>query len=152
MKPKLYVDSNFKATRSLRNRKAIVNVTLKGVEVLFLKPVAHNATFSEAWKQKGLWKMRYFPKNHACLASAEICHLANMGEECPVITNCHTGTSIDDWHGRIDNWYAIDANGQKVVDRGGQLENVYVSVWLSKEEFCAINPGLSFENYQFYAQ
>ena len=119
---------------------------------MFLTSVASHATSSDAWKQKGLWKSRYFPENHVCLASAEICHLANMGEECPVITNCHTGTSIDDWHGRIDNWYAIDANGQKVVDRGGQLENVYVSVWLSKEKFLAINPRLSFENYQFYAR
>ena len=149
MRPKLYVDADFKATRSFKNRMAIVNVTSNGAEIMFLKPVAHNATLSDAWKHRGLWGMRNYPQYKACLPSVKICFLANMAEKYPIVTDCHTGTSIDDYHGRIDNWYAINAEGEKYVDRGGILKNVYVSLWLSKEDFFAINPNLRFDDYQF---
>lgn len=146
-KPKLYVDANLKITKSLYSRKAIVNKVHGCFEITFLKPIAYQKDLSEAWKERCLWHQMYYTSYPANFPRAESCLFANAGEKKPLFTSCHTSSDYTDYHGRRDFWYMIDSQGQKVAYRGGVLENVYISILLTHDEFFRINPWADISPY-----
>lgn len=146
-KPKLYVDANLRVTSSSFYRKAIVNIVNGCFEITFLKPIAHQKDFSEAWIARGEWHQMYYTSYPAFLPRAASCVTANRGEKELLFKNCQTSSSIVDPHGRVDTWYFIDEEGRSMPGHGQTLENVYVSIWLTKEQFFMINPELDISRY-----
>lgn len=146
-KQKLYVDANLKVTNSLRMRKAIVNIVNGCIEITFLKPIAHQKNQGAAWKEKGMWGLKYYPSYKSSLPRAESLVFANSDEQKLVFKNCHTSTEITDWHGRTDGGRKIDDEGRAVSSRGEVLENVYVSIILTKEEFFRLNPAVDLRKF-----
>ena len=146
-KPKLYVDANLKITKSLYSRKAIVNKVHGCFEITFLKPIAFAKDLSGAWHAKGEWNSRYYTSYKASLPRAESCIFANAEQKEPLFKSCHTSSSSSDYHGRRNCWYMLDADGQKARDTGGVLENVYVSILLTHDEFFRINPWADISPY-----
>ncbi len=153
MKPKLYVDANLKVTPRYSDRFALVNVTgwsgSYEVEILILKPIASNARVAEAWRSAGMWNFHHYARYKDTLPRLKTCLFANEGEAVPIITDCHTGTSIDDFHGRIDDWYAVDDKGLTTLSRNKVRKNVYVSLLMTERLFREINPDVRFEEYRF---
>ena len=146
-KPKLYVDANLRVTESLFHRKAIVNIVNGNFEITFLKPIAHQKNISEAWIERGEWHQRFHTNYPAFLPRAASCVSANLNENEPLFKNCHTSSSSTDFHGRVDHWYMIDSQGHSVPDCGKALENVYVSIWLTKDQFFMINPNVDLSRF-----
>ena len=146
-KPRLYVDANLKITKSLHNRKAVVNIVNGCFEITFLNPIAYAKDLSDAWRAKGDWHRRYYTSYPASLPRAESCLFANEAQKEPFFKSCHTSSSSSDYHGRCDFWYMIDDDGQKVRDAGDVLENVYVSILLTHDEFFRINPWADISPY-----
>lgn len=144
-----YVDANLKLTNSVDERKAIVVYVDGRIEVTFIEPVAHFKNLEEAWVAKGRWVRthnRYQQhQNRFSLPSAESLLSANAAEDKLLFHSCHTSSSSDDWHGRTDFWYMLDAKGKKMPDYGEVLENVYVALRLTPAEFSVINPAVNFE-------
>ena len=119
MKPKCYVDNNLKVVHDKRYANAVVNLTNGRVEILFLLPVAHNKDIDETWKEQKFWAERKYAKYISGPPTAQTCRLANEGFLKPIVSNCYTSSDCEDYHGRRDFWYAIDANGTFVH----QLDN-----------------------------
>jgi len=146
-KPKLYVDAELKVTSSLRMRKAIVNIVNGCIEITFLKPIAHNKSQTDAWKEKGRWGEKYYSSYKASLPRAESLIFANLQEKNIVFKNCPTSTDIIDWHGRLDYQKMIDSSGNAVKPTGDVFENIYGSIILTKEEFFKINPSVNLSEF-----
>jgi len=148
-KPKLYVDANLKITKSLYSRKAIVNKVRGYFEITFLKPIAHKKDLSEAWKERCLWHQMYHTSYPAYFPRVESCLFANEDEKSPLFKSCYTSSDYTDYHGRRDFWYIIDSQGTETAYRGGVLENVYISILLTHDEFFRINPWADISPYGF---
>lgn len=147
MKPKCYVDHNLKVVHDKRYADAVVNLANGRVEILFLLPIAHDKDIDETWKEQGLWAKRKYGKYISAPPTVQTCKLANKGFLKPLVADCYTSTDRTDYHGRRDFWYAIDANGEEVPGTNKKLKNVFVSLFLTKDQFYAINPWFRFEDY-----
>ena len=91
--------------------------------------------------------MRCASSYKASLPRLESCINANKGHSKPLFFSCYTASDSTDSHGRRDFWYALDEKGHKCRGTNAVVENVYVALLLTKEEFLSINPDIHFEDY-----
>jgi len=147
MRKKLYVDENLVVTSKPRRHAAIVNLVNGCVEIAFIKPIAHHQNIAGSWCEKGKWNMRCASSYKASLPRLESCINANKGHSKPLFFSCYTASDSTDSHGRRDFWYALDEKGHKCRGTNAVVENVYVALLLTKEEFLSINPDIHFEDY-----
>ena len=148
MKKKCYVDNNLKVVNDPRRAKAIVNFINGRVEILFLSPIAHDKNIDETWQEVRRWAKFRYSKYLSAPPTVQTCRLANLELEKPLVCSCYTSTDSTDFHGRREFWHAIDAYGNNFAGTNEPLENVYLSLFLTQNQFYTINPWIQLANYQ----
>ena len=149
MKKKLFVNSQLQVTESKSDCYGIVNIVNYNMEILILKPIAHDADMNQSWYKVGEFKLKKKRSRYTYrLPSLSTCYLANRDEHPIPVCSCYTGTDITDHHGRIDGWYALNDEAKSVVGRK-VMKNVYAAIVMTKKEFLDINPGIDLRQYLF---
>jgi len=143
---KCYVDGHFKVTKDLYSARGLVHQVNGKMEILILKPVAHNKNLADSWSAMMDWGRCMYAGKSYNFPSADACLLANYLEPTPLIVSCYTSTKMKKNKG-FDLYKSIDDEGQLVLC-GGQMKNVYIAVTLSHDEFYAINPWFDLRPYQ----
>ena len=135
---KCFVDRNFKVTSGMYAAKGIVHTIGSKMEIVMLKPIAHDGTLSQAWGAVMDYGRRMYAGKSVNFPSLDGCLLANYCEKTPLIVQCYTSTTITN-RGKKDSWLCIDADGRECAEQKCS-QNIYIAVTLSHDEFYQINP------------
>jgi len=144
---KCYVDSCFKVTNNLCHIRGLVHQTQNKMEILILKPIAHDKNLSEAWAIMMDWGRRMYAGKSYNFPSVNACLLANYLEQEPRIVSCYTSTTVKDRNNSFDHLKAIDYTGGVFITEE-RLKNVYIAVTLTHDVFYQINPWFDLRPYQ----
>ena len=81
----------------------------------------------------------------------QTCLLSNKDRKRLVFKSCCTCTQELDFEGRVRSWTALNQKGRQIsVNLSDNVENIYPTILLSKEDFLSINPSISLEEYLFF--
>lgn len=142
---KCYVDGNFKVTESRYAAKGIVHEVGSKKEIIFFAPIAHNKTLSEAWSAMMKYGRRVYPGKSFHFPSLKGCLLANYAEETPKIVSCFSCSTTKNREATKE-WLCVDEKGEECIAQE-RMENVYIAVTLSHDEFYHINPWFDMRSF-----
>ncbi len=150
MKTLCFVDENLKiATTSSRAEAFAYVLNNNVIEVIFITPLAHYVTRTEAILIISKWKQKNFPHYHAALPEFETCHFVNenvSSSKRPVFADCHVLNSNQ----KVNNKQLtkLDSSGSPVeTTLNDMVMNVYGSLLIDILEFKRLNPKFNPEDY-----
>lgn len=150
MKKLCFVDENLKIATTSQKAEAFANVLDNNVvEVVFITPLAHYVTRTEANLIIGKWKQKNFPQYLAALPEFETCQFVNenvSSNKRPVFADCHVLNS----NKKVDNKQLtkLDSAGSPVETAlNDTVMNVYGALLIDILEFKRLNPKFKPEDY-----
>ena len=151
-----YVDENLKVVFNKNQAVGLANLLPKPnsrVEILFFKPLKINdVSRTQAKKIIKEWGQTQYPKYDAYLPTFSTCRLANEflhdpdSKLKPIVHSCHIDVIRIAKNGKSTN-FALDSEAE--VDVAGNntiAKKLYVSIYMTLEEFVKLNPRVSFPN------
>ena len=114
----------------------------KIVEITFFNPIGHFATWYQSNKMQKAWGEEHYPQYHSFLPSDDICNLIRNFTD-KKFDNCWTRSYEDDGWPQYRKYPVILKDGVMFLGNDErEIQNVYVSLVLTKEEFLKINPNI----------
>ena len=150
MKKLCLVDEKLKIVTTEKRKEAFAYVlNEKVIEIVFITPLAHYVTRTEANLIIGKWKQKNFPHYQAALPEFETCQLANetvSSSKRPIFADCHILNSNQKVN--IKQLIKLDSAGlPQETNLNDLVMNVYGSLLIDVKEFLRLNPNFKLEDY-----
>ncbi|MBR5599215.1 MAG: hypothetical protein IKW39_04165 [Alphaproteobacteria bacterium] len=140
------VDENLKIVTTEKKAKAFANIlNTDVVEIIFMTPLAHYLTRTEANIITTKWKERNYPQYQASLPEFKTCHFVNKNipsNKSPMFADCHVQNSNNNHLTKLDS-----AGYPQKTAPNDLVMNVYGALLINISEFKYLNPEFNPEDY-----